>query len=546
MCAEINPFLCGTAVPERPRLDSFAAHFAAAKQHHRDGNLNEAVAGYRQALAQKPNDPNVLLLLGFLLSQGIDPLEGEAHLLTYIAIGPDNVAAYHTLGKISQARDDDESAIVFFQKAVAVELEDSPSWNDLGSSLHRLGRLPDAVTAFSNATICAPAWALPHHNLGNVHYDMGELALAEAEFRAALAIDPNLHDTHSMLSLTLDRLHRREESEFHADEFARLAPLVVNPCQHKSPKGRALLLLGAGMCNARTDYLFSQSRYETVIAYIRPSDPAQASLLSQLPPCDFVFSAIADPDRAAPIFAEAASFCEKVGGVIFNRPDHRIERTRRDRLPTVLAGIPNIVIPEMRRLPVAELQQMATQSGAMPRELLVRPCGFHEGRYFERIAAWSDLGAYLQKVACPEYYVSPYHDCKNADGYFRKYRFIFIDRKVYPYHLAIDTQWLVHRFRAEMSDHPWMLAEEEAFLADYRQVFPPALCDAVQAIATAVDLDFAGIDCSITPDGRLLVFESNATMMVHLNETGDHYAYKHRYIPRIADAIDEMVGRRRG
>ena len=539
----MNPFVTTDAAPPAP--DAFDALIAAAARCHRDANLNEAVAYYRQALAQKPDHPNTLLLLGFALSQGINLAEGEAVLLRYIAIDPGNVTAYHTLGKIRQAGGDDAGAIVCFEKALAIDGEDSPSWNDLGTSLHRAARSSEAVAAFAKAVACAPAWALPHHNLGNMHYDIGRLELAVSEYRAALALDQSLYDTHAMLALTLDRLHRPAEAEFHADEHARLAPVLVNACEHTHSKGRALLLLGAGLCNVRTDYLFNRSRYETVIAYIRPSDPSQTLLLSQLPPFDFIFSAISDPDRAAPIFKQAAAFCEKLGGVIFNRPDHRIERTRRDRLPSLLADIPDIAIPPTRRVSVAELHGMATQSGSIAPELLVRPCGFHEGRYFERFAAWCDLRTYLQKVPCPDYYVSQYADCQNPDGYFRKYRFIFVDRQVYPYHLAIEPHWLVHRFRAEMSGHAWMLAEEEAFLADYRRIFPGALGDAVQAIARAVDLDFAGLDCSITPDGKLLVFESNATMMVHLNDAPEVYPYKHRYVPRIAGAIDEMVRGRR-
>jgi hypothetical protein len=154
------------------------------------------------------------------------------------------------------------------------------------------------------------------------------------------------------------------------------------------------------------------------------------------------------------------------------------------------------------------------------------------------------LADYLGQTPYPDYYVSRYHDYRSADGYFRKYRFIFVDRKVYPYHLAIGHEWLLHYFSADMPHHAWMRAEEEAFLADFRQVFAAPLVDALEAIAAVLDLDYAGIDCSIAPDGSLLVFEANAAMLVHLTDSQDMYPYKHRYVPRIAEAIDEMVQRR--
>src|SRR5208282_3727701 len=46
-------------------------------------------------------------------------------------------------------------------------------------------------------------------------------------------------------------------------------------------------------------------------------------------------------------------------------------------------------------------------------------------------------------------YVSHFIDFRSADSWFRKYRMIFIDRKPYPYHLAISQNWMVHYYTAE-------------------------------------------------------------------------------------------------
>jgi hypothetical protein len=97
-----------------------------------------------------------------------------------------------------------------------------------------------------------------------------------------------------------------------------------------------------------------------------------------------------------------------------------------------------------------------------------------------------------------------------------------------------------------MASHPWMRAEEEAFLADHRQRLGGALADAVRAVGRALDLDFGGMDCAIDREGRLVVFEANAAMRVHLNDPADIFPYKHRYVPRISEAIDAMVRRRFG
>jgi hypothetical protein len=95
-----------------------------------------------------------------------------------------------------------------------------------------------------------------------------------------------------------------------------------------------------------------------------------------------------------------------------------------------------------------------------------------------------------------------------------------------------------------MADHAWMRAEEERFLDDIGGVFDEAHQDAFRAMARATGLDYGGIDCGIGHDGRIIVFEANASMLVH-DEKDAVFAYKNPYIARIKNAFDAMLSRRR-
>src|SRR5262249_33350894 len=75
--------------------------------------------------------------------------------------------------------------------------------------------------------------------------------------------------------------------------------------------------------------------------------------------------------------------------------------------------------------------------------------------------------------------------------------------------------WKVHHFSAEMDRHAWMQDEERAFLEDPARVFSPAHDAILRQISAAIDLDFFGIDCALDRDGNLLVFEVNASMLIH-------------------------------
>jgi hypothetical protein len=43
------------------------------------------------------------------------------------------------------------------------------------------------------------------------------------------------------------------------------------------------------------------------------------------------------------------------------------------------------------------------------------------------------------------------------------------------------------------------------------------------------------------PDGRVIVFEANAAMLVHLNDDPVQYPYKHELVPKIRDAMSDFL-----
>jgi hypothetical protein len=93
-----------------------------------------------------------------------------------------------------------------------------------------------------------------------------------------------------------------------------------------------------------------------------------------------------------------------------------------------------------------------------------------------------------------------------------------------------------------MARQTWMKREEEAFLADWASQFPKGAAeDALDTLAQRLDLDFGGVDCGLMPDGRIVLFEANPAMLVHLDDDRATFAYKHRYVPRIRDAVSAMI-----
>ena len=69
----------------------------------------------------------------------------------------------------------------------------------------------------------------------------------------------------------------------------------------------------------------------------------------------------------------------------------------------------------------------------------------------------------------------------------------------------------------------------------------PGAMGALHAIRERLGLDYAGIDFGIGPDGRLLLFEANATMTITPPEPDPIWDYRREAIVRALDAARSML-----
>jgi glutathione synthase/RimK-type ligase-like ATP-grasp enzyme len=174
--------------------------------------------------------------------------------------------------------------------------------------------------------------------------------------------------------------------------------------------------------------------------------------------------------------------------------------------------------------------------------LLVRPIGSHGGKGLTLVSAnEAAAGDVAPPAPGRDHYVTAFHDFRLLDGFYRKYRVIFVDRRPYPYHLAIGPSWMVHYEGSGTADDPVRLDEERRFLADPRAALGERAMEAIVAIGQRLDLDFCGIDFSVLADGRVLVFEANATMLVHPEKPDGPLAHKNPYVETILAAFRAML-----
>lgn len=241
----------------------------------------------------------------------------------------------------------------------------------------------------------------------------------------------------------------------------------------------------------------------------------QRSIQFNVPP-SLVFNQIADPDTHRGALERCIELCEQVNTTVINHPRHVLE-TGRERVSAKLQGLAGVVAPRTVRFqprsPDDVFEHAAAQGLDFP--IIARVAGEHHGRSMIR-ADGAEHYAALHALPFDgrDFYLSEFIDYRDADGFYHKQRIVVIDGEPLLRHSLYFDEWMVHA-----SSRAFMLEREswEQDIARFdrlsHEVLPP-LRPVIREIADRLQLEYFGIDCSLRPDGRLLVFEANANMNV--------------------------------
>jgi Tfp pilus assembly protein PilF/glutathione synthase/RimK-type ligase-like ATP-grasp enzyme len=431
----------------------------------------------------------------------------ESHYREVIGLDPDHWDARFGLAQVLIRQDRFDEAIGWLMHLLNGPGDQVAVYRQLGLAEACAGRRQRALDYFERALEHDPNDPAILHIVANFQQALGLDAKADANYRRAL----------------------------------KLKPLITVPAVVAPPDFRVLFVFGPNAGNTPIEYLIEQARFESnVITLLLDMDYDVERLRIY---ADVVVNLISDVDRGQAFLGPAQAFVDRVGRPVIN-PPQAIAGTNRESVARRLAEVPGCCVPQTRLYPAAELRELL--SSALPSTLsfplLVRPAGTHGGDDFERMEDHAQLLIFLNRHDAGSYYLTPFVDYRSNDGYFRKYRFVCVGDEILPYHLAIDDKWKVHHVTTSMVSHAWMQAEEQAFLEDPWRVFGVAQRSALQSIRDAMGLDYFGIDCALDRDGAVVVFEANASMLVHGNNR--QFPYKKEAVERIRQSFHTLLKRR--
>jgi glutathione synthase/RimK-type ligase-like ATP-grasp enzyme len=259
-----------------------------------------------------------------------------------------------------------------------------------------------------------------------------------------------------------------------------------------------------------------------------------------LPAHDLIVNGVGDPDLSVLALDRALRLLAKTRAPVINHPG-RILATGRAANAERLGRLAGVIAPRTLVLAHAELAgadaaDLLERSGfRFP--LLLRAPGYHTGQHFLKVDTVDGLGDAVASLPGATLAIIQYLDTRRADGKWRKYRVMFIGGALYPLHLAVSAQWKVHYFSAEMALEPSHRAEEAAFLDDMASVLGAPAMAALGRIADALGLDYAGVDFALDGDGRVVLFEANATMVILPVASGEHWSYRRPANERAIEAV---------
>ena len=377
-----------------------------------------------------------------------------------------------------------------------------------------------------------------HHLLGKTLFELNEIEPAIASFQEAVALNPKDSESINWIGALKQSLGDQEGAQAAYAESARIQPLIRRPAAKQPAEFRVLALYAPFGGNTPTEYLFQDAFFDNDTLALFAAREYDTALFGQN--IQLVINLVSDADQTEALLPLAADLVDRFGLPVVNHP-RKVQQTTRDAVARLLQGIPGCRVPQALRLKAGADCSEAALEAMLPfsSTVLVRPVGTHGGDDFEKVEDVATLSAFLSQRVDHDHYLIEYIDYLSADGHFRKYRFVFIDDQILPYHLCIGRDWKLHHINTDMAHQPWMQQEEAAFLGNSATVFGPAQLQALHAIRARVGLDYCGIDCGLDPSGNVVVFEVNASMLVHARNEG--FLYKDPAVRRIKLAYDAML-----
>jgi hypothetical protein len=460
-----------------------------------------------------------------------------------LAAGSDAVALTFERAQLFDELGHAEKAREAYLDVLARDSAHAGALNEFGRLLDRTGFAIAARTAYARAVDTHPDDPTSHGNLATSLLDAGDAEAARGHYEIAVRLDPGNIAANACLAVLMLRLGDDRAAAAYAGIGFRDGASAW-PYRGAGEAIPVLVVHSAMGGNVPIDRFIDDLTFakSTIVAEFFPAT-------QPLPPHAFVVNAIGDASRCRRALHAAGTVLSATTAPTVNAPT-RVAGTAREATASTLAGLANVVAPmtiAFSRSQLSDPGAAATLAAAgFDWPVILRAPGFQTGEHCVFLKGPEQLPRAVSSVPGEELLIIQYVDLRSTcDVNFRKYRVMIVDGKIFPLHLAISTHWMVHYFRADMAERPEHRAEEAAFLSDMAGALGTDASAALNGIAQRLGLDYGGIDFALDAQGRVVVFEANATMIVPPSEA-EREVYRRAAVEHIEGAVRTMLLARAG
>jgi tetratricopeptide (TPR) repeat protein/glutathione synthase/RimK-type ligase-like ATP-grasp enzyme len=503
------------------------------------GNAAGALQCYERAVMLRPDDANSWYNRGVLQAQLWQRREALFSLDRSISLRNDYAPAFAKRSHVLESLGDLQPAIESAVRCCTLAPGEASSWSLLGDLLQKVGNFAQAIAAYERALKLSPD-------------DIGCISNMAVALKAAGRIEDALECGRAVLKLDADNpqallLCGNVELKLGNTQAARASFLAAAqagvacsyPATPQPAKFRALMLFSPFAGNTPYEDLIKDVRFDANLVIVLENHHYDIEALAAN--ADVVVNLISDADLGLDMIGSLSELVASLRKPVINHPA-LILGTDRQSISRRLSAVRGVVMPTTVRLEAADLLRRLRSGEGRAFPVIVRHAGTHGGEKMEVVADPHELQAFAETAGDQPLYLTDFVDYSSADGHFRKYRLIFVGEEIFPYHLAIGDGWKVHHISTRMGELEWMRNEEQAFLETPAQVFGPSAMAALDMIRRIIGLDYFGIDCSVDANGNVVVFEVNATMLIHLHNDG--FEYKTPHVMKIKAAFERLLEER--
>ncbi len=554
---------------------------------HRAGELDRARAGYERLLETSPDDPDLLGLLGVLAIQQRCTSEAGELLAQALRAPPTDPRIYlrnlNNMLALLKERGEREAAHDFVRAGL-------PDWpGDVVPDTAERRTILSLCEALSLLGEPERALALLESALGQLGADADALTLAGAlrlkcgdptasltDLREACECNPTNWRALANLSLAERTLGNDSVARDLARRCARAGAVYVAPRRgshkatiltlNRAPAQIPSLEEGLHGLHFTHNYIAQASRLmadEFRFASVFADLPAP---LPPLPEADVVYNNIASGEvlGVPGSLDRVLEVVRRIDRPVINHPVV-VSQTTRQKAADLLQGVPGLRVPHIMRFArdMDRFGEIAAEIAAnfiypvILRQVAVDESSkslLSDSKTAVLLSNSEEVRRFLAQVSWPQFYAIQYIDLRKPDGNFRKLRAAVFPDEIIIIACGFYSEWMVAGWRANEQGHafygafPRRVDDMHRTLEDPEAELGPAFIRTLEAIRVRMPLEVYGIDFDMDDDGRVVLFEAQATMILLMPSVGvpEHLQLPKELGDRVNGAFRRLVGKKTG